>query len=212
MKYVSKRKELRLIMRPTDRSIDEHRRTVIHQGKKAEFMDGRYETMDPELIEWLHNHHERGQKFDEITPREEKAIAKAVGKVPVEEQVMQDMLESKPYSVDKPNPVIRVVTGAMATDNAIGDTRYVAPSTSVESTRPRDVTSLSPELAKIIDEKINAAIGQIIELLKPAVAKEEKAVKIMEGKSTKSFKCPYCDEVFSSGFAVGRHKREKHSK
>jgi len=202
MKYVSKRKELRLIMRPTDRSIDEHRRTVIHQGKKAEFMEGRFETMDPELIEWLHNHHERGQKFDEITPREEIAVAKAAGKVLVIDETV----------IDKPNPIIRVVTGAVATDNAVGDTRYTEPSTSVESTRPKDVAALSPELAKIIDEKINAAIGQIIELLKPAVAKEEKAVKIMEGKSTKSFKCPYCDEVFSSGFGVGKHKREKHSK
>jgi uncharacterized C2H2 Zn-finger protein len=38
------------------------------------------------------------------------------------------------------------------------------------------------------------------------------AIKIMEGKPTKIFRCPFCEEVFSSGFGVGKHKREKHSK
>lgn len=190
MRYTSKKRELRLIMRPTDRTIDEHRRVQIHPGKKAEFIDGKFNTDDPELIEFLHNHPLRGSKFDEITEYDEKILA----------------------SLRKPNPIIPIATGAVSTANAVLPAGYkAAVSETPETSRPEDKVMVSPELVRMIDERIQTALGTIIDLLKPEAAKDAKAEKIMAGKPTKIFTCKVCGEVFPSGVAVGKHKKEKHA-
>lgn len=199
MKYISRKRELRLIMRPTDRSIDEHRRIVIHPGKKAEFMDGRFETTDPELIEWLHTHPYRGSKFDEVTPKDENVV---------------EIARNPEVAKAKPHIVVPIATGAVSTGNILTPPEPQAEPINFDvepRTRPNETAVVSPELVRMIDERIQAAMGTIIDLLKPEAKKEEKAVKIMAGQPTKSFKCPFCDEVFQSGFAVGKHKKEVHT-
>ena len=184
MRYTSKLKEPRFIIRPMDRSIDEQRRVKIHPGLKAEFFNHGFETKDPELIEALHNHPARGKEFFEILESDEKVVKMA-----------------KETLAKNATPMIQ---GAKSTGDA---TVKVAETPKDEVTRPGQTVTVSPEFLAIIDERINAALGTVIELLKKDEKKEE---KIMAGKPTKSFKCPYCSEVFSSGFKVGTHKRQVH--
>lgn len=188
MKYISKKSELCLVMRPTDRITDEQRRVRVIPGKRVEFMAGRYQTFDPETIEFLHNHPNRGSKFMEINEADEKTIEKAKSIAP------------------------SIVSGALSTgvvpDAQIAIEEMIAATPSLpDRTRPDQIALISPEVIKLIDERINAALGTIVDLLKKDTAKEE---KVMSGTSTKSFKCPYCSEVFSSGFKVGSHKRQVH--
>ena len=181
MKYVSKKKEQCLVMRPTDRIMDEHRRIQVIPGKRVEFFDGRYETQDPEIIEFLHNHPLRGTKFFEITEKDEQIVAQA-----------------------KKSTVPRVVDGAVDSVNSV-DGGVPTPQTDdvVLPTRPTDTVAVSPQLIKVIDERISAALGTIIDLLNKDTKKEE---IIMAGKPTKVFTCPYCKEPQPSGFAIGKHK------
>jgi hypothetical protein len=173
-------------MRPTDRIIDEQRRIKVIPGKRVEFFDHHFETEDPELIEWLHGHYQRGHKFDEITPKDEKLIQlakKTVG----------------------PKIVTGAIDGNTAIDSNEIDKIISADLGKVEvPTRPTDTVAISPELVRVIDERINAALSVIVDLLKKDEVKEE---KVMTGKSTKSFSCPYCGEPQPSGFAVGKHKK-----
>lgn len=185
MKYISKKAELCLVIRPTDRITDEQRRVRVIPGKRVEFMGGRYSTNDPEIIEFLHNHPNRGSKFMEITEADEKAVEKAKSVAPA------------------------IVTGALSTgvvpDAQIAIEEIISATPSLpDRTRPDQATLVSPELIKLIDERINAALGTIVDLLKKDTVKEE---KVMSGTSTKSFKCPYCEEPFTSGFKVGSHKK-----
>jgi len=186
MKYTSRKAELCLVLRPTDRTIDEQRRVRVIPGKRVEFMGGRYFTDDPEIIEFLHNHPMRGNKFFEINEHDEKAIEQAKSVAP------------------------KIVTGALSTGVAVGPkdevTKIIEATPSLpDRTRPDQTVAISPELIKLIDERINAALGTIVDLLKKDTVKEE---KVMSGTSTKSFKCPYCGEPFTSGFKVGSHKKE----
>lgn len=184
MKYVSKKRELCLIMKPTDRSIDEQRRIIIHPGKRVEFFAGRYETKDPEIMEFMHNHPLRGTKFFEITETDDAAV-----------RLAQQQATAGP----------KISTGAVDTKDQEIQTIIEADLGKVEVlTRPTDTTAISPELVKIIDERISAALETIVNLLKTDAKKEE---AIMAGKPTKSFRCPYCGVPQPSGFAVGRHKK-----
>jgi len=183
MLYTSTKRELCIVIRPTDRVVDEQRRVRIVPGKRAEFFDFRYETQDPEIIEFLHNHPYRNRKFIEITESETKAVEKAK----------------------------KVITGQVTTANVVDaqvDQIINAPVPTREeneyATRPLDQVAMSPELIRVIDERINTALGTIISLLKKDEKKEE---AIMSDKPTKSFKCPYCREPFKSGFKVGEHKK-----
>jgi len=184
MKYVSKKSELCLVMRPTDRIIDEQRRVKMIPGKRVEFYAGQYQTDDPEVVEWLHNHPKRGTAFAEITEHDEKLVEVAKSTVP------------------------KISTGMVTTTNVVDsqiEAMINADLGKIEvPTRPVDTALISPELIKIIDERINAAMGTIIDLLKKDDVKEE---KVLSGKPTKSFTCPYCGESFSSGFKVGDHKK-----
>ena len=53
MLFLSKVRELRLVMRPKWVEKDPMTGVVIHEGKAIEFFDGRYETNDPEEIEFI---------------------------------------------------------------------------------------------------------------------------------------------------------------
>jgi len=182
--YISKRSQLQLVVRPTDRTMDEQRRVTILPGKRVGFFDHYFETTDPEVIAFLDRHPQKGKDFDMIQGDDVASAHKAIKRL-------------------KNNESIRLVTGA-STASSVTQARIVPPAP-VEVVRPETSVAISPEVLKVIDDRINAALETIIGLLKSDTKKEE---KIMEGKPTKSFKCPYCDEVFSSGFKVGSHKKE----
>ena len=61
--FVSKRRELRLIVKPADRTFDEARRPVILRGERVEFNNYRFYTDDADLIAWLRQHPLFGREF-----------------------------------------------------------------------------------------------------------------------------------------------------
>ncbi len=81
MKFVSKYKEHRIILEPTDRTIDDQRRTIIHRGKKAEFYNYQFNTQDPVIIDLLKNHREYGIMFtsDEVIPSQQEKVQMITG-------------------------------------------------------------------------------------------------------------------------------------
>lgn len=179
MRYVSKRKELCLVYKPQDRMLDEQRRVIIMQGKRAEFMGGRFQTNDPELIAWLSTHPKKNIEFMEVKDDEWQAIQKDLAK-----------MDAKVVEEPTPEPV---------KEEAI----Y----------RPESTMAISPELVEFIDKRINDALGTILNILQPKaetteVKQEEASPVVVEDKpKKKSFTCPYCKEVFPSGFEVGTHKK-----
>ena len=193
--YISKRSEQQIVVRPTDRTMDEQRRVMIITGKKVTFFDHYFETQDPEIIDFLDRHPQRGKDFDKVREGMDLAMVhKAIKRL-------------------KNNESIRVVTGARTTSDEQRATQPeklvdIAPAPQVppvtQEVRPETTTLISPELVKLIDDKVNTALATIIDLLKTDTKKEE---TMLAGKPTKSFKCPYCGEPQPSGFAVGRHKK-----
>ncbi len=63
MRFVSKVRDLRLIMRPQDRTMDDQRREIQIPGKKVEFFNFNYTTEDEEMIKWLFQHPLRNSEF-----------------------------------------------------------------------------------------------------------------------------------------------------
>ena len=195
--YISRRTEHRIVIRPTDRTMDEQRRISIIKGKDVTFFDHFFETNDPEIIDRLDSHPQRGKDFDKLEGVDLAVAHQAIRRL-------------------KNNESIKVVSGASTVSNRVQPKAQEAPvilpmQVQEPITRSEDTTLVSPELIKIIDDRVNTALATIIDLLKVDEKKEEKAKEMMEGKSTKAFKCPYCDQVFSSGFKVGKHKKDDHA-
>jgi hypothetical protein len=61
--FVSKRRELRIVVKPADRTFDEARRPVIIRGERVEFHEYRFMTENPDLIDWLMHHPLHGKEF-----------------------------------------------------------------------------------------------------------------------------------------------------
>lgn len=77
MLFVSKIRDLRLIKKPADRIIDgTSRQVVILRGERAEFVGGRYKTIDPDMIDWLKHHQYYGKMFTSIDDNEASKIEK----------------------------------------------------------------------------------------------------------------------------------------
>lgn len=66
MLFIAKKRGLRLIKRPTDIITDENRRTQVIRGEKVEFVNGRYQTTNQDLIDWMIGNKDKG-----IPPHEE---------------------------------------------------------------------------------------------------------------------------------------------
>ncbi len=63
MHFVSRRKNLRIIITPTDRVTDTKGRPQIIRGRTVEFGGGRYETDDEDTIRELLQHPLKGTEF-----------------------------------------------------------------------------------------------------------------------------------------------------
>jgi hypothetical protein len=66
MIFVSRCRELRLVMKPTDVILDDLRHPQVLKGKTIVFGHGRYTTEDQEEIKWLMEHPMRPAEFDVV--------------------------------------------------------------------------------------------------------------------------------------------------
>ena len=193
MLFVSKKRGLRLIKRPTDIITDENRRSQVVRGEKVEFIDGRYQTDKQDIIDWLIGNEEKG-----IPPHEELIRGRFTA-------VAEDQLEAMRKAA------VQMVTGANTTGSRMGskdDGAALATQPSIVA-----VAELLAESEQRTDAKIGSALGQIMEMLKgtTTVPKTE-VVSLPTAKTKKVFTCPIpgCGKTFTTGMAVGKHKREAH--
>ena len=191
MKFVSRRKEFTLVIRPTDRIIDESRRPVILQGEKAEFWNHQFWTKDQSLIDYLLKHPLYGREF---------TAEKGGDAIPVvkESMVFYDDAEitGKKVTAGFPEKNVKMISGALSTS----DSPLKEQTAEIKSVGNQSPTTLitKDEVAQMIDEKMEGLLTKISDIVSPAYVKHKK------------FHCPICREEFSSGFKIREHKLEKH--
>lgn len=182
MRFVSKRREARFVIKPTDRIIDEQRRVSIVRGKTAEFRNFRYHTDDPEIIEALLHHPEYGLSFVSAEPGE--AVQKPAPVIFETDDSIRDnsvkMIQGAKATVDRPMEGIPSQVAVITKD----------------------------EVVQLVDEKMRSLDNKLDNLIL-AIRSQEDAKKISKAK--KEFHCPICHEEFPSGVAVGVHKKKAHS-
>jgi len=202
-KFVSKKAEFRLIIRPSDRIIDESRRPVLIPGERVEFHNHTYTTKDEGLIEYLVNHplHNRAFTIAEGTPVQKKRALEFGARSTVVTpgaQSGQLNLEDAKKRYNKVPEEIEVKANEASTENPV--------------TRE--------EIGSMIDRKLDDFFFQMKNLLKkdseiPEPSESMKALGIpvpntKTDKKARVFTCNQCNKTFTSGFAVGLHKREEH--
>ncbi len=188
MKFVSRRSEFRLIIRPTDRIIDESRRPIIIPGEKVEFMQHQFNTEDQGLITYLLKHPLYGRDFTSEAGGDIRVIEKP-------NLVFDDGAEISgpkivagfPERSNRPIKIPEMIVGAVATVPAA---QIAQP---VQSSAAKALTK--EEIEQIIDNKLNGFVDKITNMISPTYVK------------TRTFSCPYCHEQFPSGFAIGTHKK-----
>ncbi len=173
MRFVSRVKNLRLVLKPADRIIDDNRRTIFLRGVTIEFGGGMYATDDKEVISTLLSHPLYGTEF-----------------------TCAD--NEKRWKED--NKGVGIITGKSTTTSisTIGNTE------SVSSEEPKQVVDIDELIAEKVSVEMSKHFNEIKELISTAISKTEPVV------DKKVFHCPICQEPFSNGFEVGKHKRENH--
>lgn len=192
MKFVSRRSEFRLIIRPTDRIIDESRRPIVIPGERVEFRQYQFHTEDPKLIEYLTHHPLYGRDFTserrgDATRVEKQSLVFDDGADLTGPKIVAGFPE---LNVPKHGP--EMIAGAMTTTNS-------ALSITPTKTEPAPTTDIQlatkADVEKMIDAKLDGFIDKITNMISPAYIKQRK------------FGCPYCHTEFQSGFEVGKHKK-----
>ncbi len=225
MKFISKRKEFRLVIRPTEVILDESRRPRIINGERVEFTNGVYFTEDVGLIAYLLHHKLYGLEFTSEIGNDPVRIKKATmtfddGAELSGPQIVAGRFEN---TAKKKEHVIDMIRGANSTANS--PIKKSVPKTEAWDTgTSNEASNMSrQEVENIIDNKLETFIGRIESMLNPVpkavttivpvaapILKEEP--QKIEGIKTVRFSCPYCKEPFKSGFEVGTHKKTCSSK
>lgn len=198
MRFISKRKEFRIIIRPTEVIMDESRRPRVLQGERVEFKGGTFHTEDKGLIDFLLRHHLYGLQF-----------TSEIGNDPVEKQkysmVFDDGAEITGPKIVAGFPEmnraksVEMVRGARATVQS--EPRIVPGSIVKQVEIEKADTITTEEINALIDSKLDAFLEKIGSLVIQPKIKH----------SVKQFHCPICGEQFANGFLIGKHKKEKHS-
>lgn len=197
MRFVSKRKEFRLIIRPTEVVVDEARRPHVVQGEKVEFKQGRFTTEDRSLIDYLLHHPLYGLQFTSEIGNDPVAIQKY-------SLVFDDGAElSGPKVVagfPEKNKHVDMYTGANSTANNPVQTKLQPklPVTKEEFEKARPIAK--EEIEALIDSKLDAFLDKIGSLVIQPKVKH----------SIKKFHCPICGDEFPNGVLVGKHKKLAH--
>lgn len=179
MMYISKIKDLVLIMRPRDRTMDDSRRTIIIPGKRVEFVRGRYRTDDPEMIAWLDKHEDKGAVFAPV-PEEQLEVAR--------------------------KDAVKMVEGAMSSSNVVSGLKQGGVPAPVVT--PVDLEEVKKLIQEQVSVSVNDALGQILDAIKKVPAPESPFTP-EPPRPKKTFTCPFCKTaVFRSGIEVGAHKKE----
>lgn len=202
MKFVSKKREFRLIIRPTNVFLDESRRPQVDKGEKVEFKNGMFFTEDKSLISYLLHHKQYGLSYTSEIGNDPVAIEKA-------SMVFDDGAEiTGPKIVagfpEKNSPrVIEMVTGGMSTQSMpkvqTKAEEFIPQVPPKESITKEEVVDL---ISQALDAKLDLILDRIGAVaLQPSI----------KGTRVKKFHCSICGEELPSGFAVKKHKDDKHS-
>lgn len=189
MQFVSKRKRLRLVLKPTTYVVDAYGQRVPIPGYTVEFVNGRFETDDVNLINTLLKHPLKGSEF-----------------VPVEDE---DMWYAKhPEFAPKVEPVS---TGAIDSVNTVtSQTITEIPSIlPIKDRYPKSELANTSNLESIIETKITEKIMPVLEKLEKVISKD--AMEEQEEKQKRVYTCAICGEKFRSGFEVGEHRKLIHN-
>ncbi len=206
MMFASKIRDLVLVNRPQDRTIDDHKRMVIIRGEKAEFTRGRYETQNPEIIEWLLHHPLYGLEFTVVGGDQELMKHKKMQEVAMGEGARSSVNYSSLVTEVKPDP--EIVKAALAEVGLVSD----------KSPQEKSVTM--DDVKAVVNQAISEAMTDLISAIRQPASEQQrkdpynlsKEEKILNKMPLRVFKCPApgCGEVFPSGFDVGKHKKEVH--
>lgn len=183
--FVAKKRELRIIVKPSDRTFDEARRPVIIRGERVEFVNHRFQTQDLNLVDWLCKH-----------PLYGSAFICAEGKPVVQKPI-------------KETPTVQMSTGARTSANlpAMGTKEDMVEVPASPENYPSYETPITKdEIEIMIDQKLDAFLGKVVHIMQSQASAKEPGMD----RPKRSFKCPHCDEVFKSGIEVGKHKKLAH--
>ena len=181
---MAKARRLRVVLKPAFYVLDANGQRVQIPGKTIEFMGGRFETEDPEIIALMLKHDYFNIKFTAVE-------------------------DEKEWKISHPEyfkPAIEMVTGAVATINSASSPLIDAARSHIPA---RSVPAPAVNIEDIMDKKISEKFDPLSEKLDRLLAALEKPEQV---KAKKVFTCPVpgCGEVFNSGIGVGAHKKEKH--
>jgi hypothetical protein len=179
--------------------LDASQRPQIQYGEKVEFKNGRFDTDDPSLIKYLLSRKDYGVAYTSELGMDPVKIQKQF-------MVFDDGAElTGPKLVagfpEKNAPKVpEMILGARSTVSApISEAKKEEAVPEVPKV-DRPVLVTKKDVEAIIDAKLDAFLEKLGSLtIQPKIK-----------NSIKTFKCPICGEGFSSGFAVGEHKRQKH--
>ena len=199
MIFVSRRKEFRLIIRPTEVIIDESRRPHVMRGERVEFKQGKFMTEDKGLIDYLLHHPLYGLQYTSELGSDPVAITK-------HSLVFDDGAELSGPKIVAGFPEKNIVMNRGATSTQNSGRQPLAQEAPKEFARKEVAKILeTPSISKdeveaLIDSKLDSFLDKIGSLvIQPKIT-----------KAKREFHCPICQEPFSSNIAVGKHKKENH--
>jgi len=189
MKFISRKvRELRVILKPTDRVIDEQRRVTLIPGKRADFMNYEYKTSDPDTIIRLRNHSSYGIEYAAAGDIDKYIeIYRETGKAP--EEVKGQFI----------NPQTNTLLAVPDLEDI--KVEEAKPEPSKKKALPEPIEPA--KLEAIIDSRIKTHLDQLTATLVDLIQHKD-------DKPKRVFTCPICKEVFPSGIAVGKHKKLVH--
>ncbi len=199
MKFVSKQREFRLIIRPTEVILDESRRPRIQHGERVEFKNHVYFTEDKGLIDYLLHHPLYGLRYTSELGADRVEIQKhSLNFDDGAELTGPKLLAGKSEPPVRSTPKVEMVSGAISTV-----THRQAPEVPNEVPKTEYVTKEEMGMfLSLLDSRFDSLIDKI-----GTISNDSKKA---EPKKPKEFHCPVCNEQFSSGIAVGKHKKEAH--
>jgi hypothetical protein len=193
MRFVSRRSEFRLVIRPTDRIMDESRRPVVIPGERIEFKQYQYNTNDAKLITYLKSHPLYGRDFTSEAGGDPTVIDKPNLVFDDGADLTGPKIVSGFPELKKPVPSVEMIHGAVSTVEKSG---VVFSEPTVQNTNVQLVTK--EDVEQMIETKLDGFLDKINSMLNPPKSKD------------RVFKCPICKEAFPSGFKVGEHKKLAH--
>lgn len=181
---MAKAKRLRIVLKPAFYVLDANGQRVQIPGKTIEFINGRFESDDPETIALMLKHDYCKVRFAAVENENEWMV-------------------QHPEYFKSP---IDMVTGAMGTINVARPPVLQAGMSQIPANKVPDPIV---NIEEIIDKKISERFDILSEKLDRLLGSQE---SVKAAKPKKVFTCPVpgCGEVFKSGLEVGAHKKEKH--